>query len=170
VQTGYHSHGVPLETYQLTKADHRAQKEMEDTCQWAREQAAKAPRWSDEKWRSINAILGRSAPTPAHLLMRWRVRLYCGHIVQLTRQIENKNPFGLCFTDHRCPHHQNRQQVIVAYEPLGPLGPPPADAAGASPTPRRETSSQKLKRLEAENAELRAEIERRTSTSEQPED
>lgn len=167
MQDGYHAHGVPLEAYQLTKADHRAQSEKERSWQWAREQAAKAPPWSDETWRSINALVRGREPIPAHMLMRWRVRLYCGHIVELTRSIEDKNPFGLCFTDHRCPRHDNREQVIVAYEPLGRLAPP--DASAAPRATRRETSAQRIKRLEAENVELRAEVERLSAASDRPE-
>ena len=83
----YKSHGEPLETYELTRRDHHAQKQAENihahvekmAAEWRAEEAAdpdlRRSRQNnvDRAWKMINA-----SPTPDYQIMRWRVRLYCG--------------------------------------------------------------------------------------------
>lgn len=56
--------------------------------------------------------------------MRWRVRLYCGHVqeVMLVRS-KNRPP-----NKERCTECGKEPSVIVAFEPLGPME-EPASAA-----------------------------------------
>lgn len=115
----YFSHGVPLESYQLTKADHRGQAELERMMGWIRVQLEKAPPISEAGWRRLQELLG--APVPAHRWMRWRVRLFCGHITDVRHLVENQSPFDGRREHGKCSACDDRDQLIVAYEPIGPL-------------------------------------------------
>lgn len=115
VAVEYLSHGLPLDEYVLTKADERRQRESEACWEWAREQAAKAPRWSKEKWEKMNALLSAGSDVPREV-MRWRVRLYCGHLAEVTRNVGAQRPTGY---DERCPECGFARATIVAYEPVG---------------------------------------------------
>ncbi|MGW7007645.1 hypothetical protein ACWGCW_33785 [Streptomyces sp. NPDC054933] len=117
----YLSHGLPLDEYVLTKADERRQRESEACWEWAREQAAKAPRWSQEKWEEMNALLSAGSDVPREV-MRWRVRLYCGHLAEVTRNVGAQRPTGY---DERCPECGFDRATIVAYEPVGREVQPP---------------------------------------------
>lgn len=108
--------GVPLEEYQLTRADHRRQEEAVAMADWVQRQVAKAPRWSDEKVKAIQELLG--PPTHHSEFARWRVRLYCGHIREERRSRSQERPDG-GVTDHeRCGECGLDPSVIVASEPL----------------------------------------------------
>lgn len=48
--------------------------------------------------------------------MRWRVRLYCGHLAEVTRNVEAQRPTGY---EERCPECGFDRATIVAYEPIG---------------------------------------------------
>lgn len=93
-----------------------------------------------------------SQPTLDWQIMRWHVRLFCGHIVEARRHYEMERP-----TDHGCSSEHCSEcgmdpAVIVAYEPLG-LAAEPATAP-AAPRPRARSSWSKAE-LQAENARLR---------------
>lgn len=47
------------------------------------------PPLSPAKVEEIVRILGRHRPIPPHGLMRWRVRLYCGHVVEKRSHFKN---------------------------------------------------------------------------------
>ena len=81
--TEYRSHGVPLEGYQVTKRDQRAQRDLEEMRKWVKIQVAKMPPWSDKKFAEMTQLLKLDGPPPPRA--RWRVRLFCGHIVEVTR-------------------------------------------------------------------------------------
>ncbi|REK90821.1 hypothetical protein DY245_08235 [Streptomyces inhibens] len=79
----YESLGLPLGEYQLSRADHRRQREAEDIAAWVEHHLAKAPRWSEEKIREMLELFELSAVPPSWEYMRRRVRLYCGHIQEV---------------------------------------------------------------------------------------
>ncbi|MEV0410145.1 hypothetical protein AB0I68_04850 [Streptomyces sp. NPDC050448] len=90
----YKSHGVPLEDYQLTRRDHRWQRELEGICDLARRQVDEhlaeiraKPEMAERQRENLEEVckLMLSFKTPEHMIMRWRVRLYCGHIVETSR-------------------------------------------------------------------------------------
>jgi hypothetical protein len=156
----YESYGQPLESYELTRADHRAQREHEETTKCARQWAANSPAWSDEQWKAISALLSHSrdsyVPPPQ---MRWRVRPYCGHTTEIVCDATRSRPYPPYqqgYRDERCRECDGREQIIVAFEPVGPT-PQPRNTTrpntGKTPTRRKAD-------LEAENAALRAEVER----------
>ncbi|MFG2476592.1 hypothetical protein [Streptomyces fagopyri] len=108
--------GVPLEEYQLTRADHRRQEEAVAIMEWVRRQVANAPRWSDEKFRAMQELLG--PPSRPSEFVRWRVRLYCGHMHEVRRSRSQERPDG-GITDHeRCTECGLDPSVILAFEPL----------------------------------------------------
>lgn len=84
--------------------------------------------------------------------MRWRVRLFCGHVHETTRPASELEPFNSC-TSGVCPECA-MEAAVVACAPLGPLGERPAPEAEAEAS----AAKQKAKRiavLEAELAQLR---------------
>jgi hypothetical protein len=114
----YRSHGVPLEAYRLTGADHRAQRDLEEMWKSLKIQVAKFPtRISDAKARRLASLLGRDGPAPRDV--RWRVRLYCGHIIEVTRNAGDAAPNESVCRFERCASCAEREQMIVAYEPMG---------------------------------------------------
>ena len=165
----YQSHGEPLETYELTRRDHQAQKESESihahveklAAQWQAEEAADPDlrrarqKNIDRAWEIINA-----AQTPDYLIMRWRVRLYCGHIEETSRHSEVEEPRKHGASSMRCPVCGLDPAAIVAYTPIGRKGPPPgisrAQASRAN-RPTRQQLEKRVAQLEAELAELKRE-------------
>lgn len=159
MEAEYLRHGVPLTDYQLTRADHRRQHEAVQDHEWAQRHAVQAPRWSDEHWEQMCQLLG--PPTPAWELQRWRLRLYCGHITEATRNRKSPRPDGRSCDKERCPECGLDPAVIVAFEPLGPIASPSPDKH--SPKPGRATRKPPADRrskaeLVAENEALRAEL------------
>ncbi len=162
--TDYRSHGAPFEHYELTRQDHRRQKDCEAARKWATEQLAK---WHAEEQANPSLrgqtdaartraleMMAAWGPTPDHDLMRWQVRLYCGHITETIRHRENAEPtmHGSC--SERCPACGLNPAFIVAYEPIGLK----ADVAPPTPMPAPRAARPSRKQLEARIAELEAEL------------
>lgn len=83
---------------------------------WLQRQLAKAPRWSDEKFKAIQELLG-PPPRPSEFV-RWRVRLYCGHMREVRRSQSQERPDGGITGHERCTECGLDPSVIVAFEPL----------------------------------------------------
>ncbi|MFD8512246.1 hypothetical protein ACFV27_14275 [Streptomyces antimycoticus] len=154
----YESHGCPLENYQLTRGDHRQQEQSENIRRWA--EKVLAEKEAEERADPVLAAgrraaadraldMLRSFQTPEREIMRWRVRLYCGHIVETRRHRENGKPTLHGSSSMQCPECGKDPSVIVAFEPIGLAGDPLAP-----PTP---VTSLRPKRL------TRAELERRVA-------
>jgi len=94
-----------------------------------------------------------SVPTPPSQMMRWRVRLYCGHIVETRRHCSMEQPTMHGSSSMVCTECGKKPAHIVAYEPLGFLDQRPVPPAPAAP-PRRPTRAQ----LERRIAELEAQL------------
>ncbi len=153
-----------MEKYELTRRDHRRQKDCEAAREWAKEQLAK---WHIEE-QADPSLRGRTeaartrvlkmmavwGPTLDHDLMRWRIRLYCGHITETTRHRETAEPTMHGSSAHPCAACGLDPALIVAYEPIG-LKAEPAPPA-PPPVPRAVRPSRK--QLEARIAELEAEL------------
>ena len=157
----------PLETYELTRQDHRDQKTSQDIAEHARKAVAKlhAEEAADPHLRQRRQEAVRRAwtlltanRTPDHEIMRWRVRLYCGHIVETTRHFEAESPTMHGSSSMPCPDCGLNPARIVAYEPIGLLASPSeraTDAAEPSP-PNRLTRQQLERRIEELEAKLKA--------------
>lgn len=165
----YESYGCPLESYQLTRADHRQQKQWEDIRFWVEKRAAEeeAEERADPELAAgrravaVEALeMLRSFKTPEHDIMRWRVRLYCGHIVETQRHRENAKPILHGSSSMKCPECGKDPSGIVAFEPIGLVGQPPfSPKAAASRSPKRPTRAELERRvaaLERENELLRS--------------
>ncbi|MEU9127486.1 hypothetical protein AB0D08_05100 [Kitasatospora sp. NPDC048540] len=162
-------HGVPLEAYELTRRDHASQKTSDQIRNAVNKQAEErqAKEAADpELGRQRNAHRAkalemiRSFKNPDHQIMRWRVRLYCGHIVETKRHCSIANPTMHGSSSMRCPDCCKDPSVIVAYEPLGPVAEPPNARKPPAQAPKsnrltRTQLEQRIAALEAENARLK---------------
>jgi hypothetical protein len=157
--SAYERLGDPDEHRELTKAEHRSQAQLERICAHAKVVADDFPPLTDEQIVKVRLIL--SEPTHPTTLMRWRLRLYCGHITERTAHasyLTSQQAFGLGTDCPQCP----QEQAIIAAEPLGLASDtqPPAQRAPEQPSarPKRPTRAQledRIAQLEAENAALR---------------
>jgi hypothetical protein len=149
----YERLGTPLEDYELTRRDHQRQRSLQEIREYARRAAAKMPPLPDDVLEKVGTLL--SQPTPDSQIMRWRLRLFCGHISQARRHCTMTRPTDHGCSPQRCPKCGMDPAAIVAYEPLGLAAvPTPAPAA---PRPRARSSLSKAE-LQAENARLREEL------------
>ncbi|WP_156623908.1 hypothetical protein [Mycobacterium sp. 852002-40037_SCH5390672] len=152
------SKGIPLESYELTREDHRRQKQCEDTHE-AVERMFKEnppPPLSDHQTARLRELL---QPQPDYEIMRWRVRLYCGHVVETSRHCENDKPTNHGSVSMRCPQCAMDPAHIVAYEPIGLRG-EPSQPVKQPKQPSKATLQRRLKKLEAEAEELRQQLRR----------
>lgn len=101
-----------------------------------------------------------SCPTPERDIMRWRVRLYCGHIVETRRHREKGKPTLHGSSSMKCPECGKDPSGIVAFEPIGLAGQAPSPPKpAASPPPKKPTRAELERRvaaLERENERLRS--------------
>ncbi len=154
----YRSKGVPLEDYELTREDHRHQKQSEGTRE-AVERMFKQnppPPLSNHQNARLRELL---RPQADYEVMRWRVRLYCGHAVETSRHRENDKPTNHGSVSMCCPHCGMDPAAIVAYEPIGLRGEPPQPITQAK-QPSKAILQRRLKKLEAEADELRQQLRR----------
>jgi hypothetical protein len=153
-QTAYASHGVPLETYQVTRHDRAQQHVAEEISDAVKRQEARwrADEEADPELRARRAKTVQRAleilafPTPDRDIMTWRVRLYCGHIVETRRHYTIREPRMHGSSSQRCPECGKDPAYIVAYEPLGNHAGP---AAGPH-APRLESRKPSRAQLERE--------------------
>lgn len=170
VEVEYESHGGPLEDYQLTRSDHRRQKQHEvgsrsierqveednAKCRADPERAERRRVCFENAWKLL-----QSFKTPDHEIMRWRVRLYCGHIAETRRHSEVTTLTRHSPTSMTCPECGKDPAEIVAFEPIGLVGePPPSPEPVPAPVtpPKKPTRAQLERRvaaLEEENQRLR---------------
>lgn len=99
-------------------------------------------------------------PTPDHQLMRWRLRLFCGHVVERTAHVESKTPHAAFMSGCVCPECGLDPATIVAARPLGTAASPPEPPTPPKPTPARmRTLERQLASAQADVARLQAEIQ-----------
>lgn len=63
-----------------------------------------------------------SNPPPDHMLMRWRLRLFCGHVVEETAHADHKDVARAFGGTRCCSECAQDPVVIVAARPLGLKG------------------------------------------------
>ncbi|MFE9404390.1 hypothetical protein ACFYNY_21905 [Streptomyces sp. NPDC006530] len=164
----YESLGVPLADYQLTRNDHQQQEQAEDIARWVKKVLAEKeaeeradPVLAEGRRRASKRALDMllKHKTPEHEIMRWRVRLYCGHIVETQRHRENGKPTLHGSSSERCPECGREPSVIVAFEPIGLAGGlSTVSRTGPTVAPKKLTRAQLERRvaaLEKENQRLR---------------
>lgn len=164
------SHGVPLEEYVNTRRDVKWQKDHDDIVEGVKRigEEERRQRREEEKrtgvpWTPSPALIKAakmfwSYRADDHDLMRWRVRLFCGHIAEAIRHITYPRPTDAGTSAKHCPECGMRDRVIVAYEPIEPKAPRPNLAPPPPPkAPTRADLQRKIKELEAEVRKLKAE-------------
>ncbi|WP_280198210.1 hypothetical protein [Nocardia cyriacigeorgica] len=114
------------------------------------------PPLSPQRIASIGRILGK--PTPPNELMRWRLRLFCGHIVEMRAHYTHKTLHSAFTGSVKCSECGADPATIVDGEAIGLAGEPPPSVAPASANPKR-TRRTKAE-LEARIRDLEAEVER----------
>lgn len=161
--SAYEHRGDPDAGVSLTAADHRRQRDYEVLVE-AVERSLKehpAPPPSEEMRARLQAILA-STVGREHELMRWRMRLYCGHLVERTAHGSHLTLHAAFMNHTTCPTCRS-ELTIVAAKPLGYTAespapaPPPVRKAQVRPKrPTRTELDQRIAELERENAQLRA--------------
>jgi hypothetical protein len=157
----------PIEGYELipdagdgwqpSKREIRRQREAEDIRRHARELAAKAPPMSDETRARVAALLSRR--TPKHELMRWRLRLFCGHVVTRTAHHGHTTVHGAFTGSTRCTECGLDPATIVAAEAIGLVEERPGVKPVARSTDECAGLERAIVRHERELARLRAELD-----------
>ncbi|GAB2833079.1 hypothetical protein GCM10027073_72080 [Streptomyces chlorus] len=102
----------------------------------------------------------QSFKTQDHEIMRWRVRLYCGHTIETEAHYTYTDPVSAGAYSKRCPECGEDRQTIVAFEPIGLRAEPPEPTEPTPPPPPKKPTRAELERrvraLEEENERLRA--------------
>jgi hypothetical protein len=167
----YRSSGVPLEEYELTRGDHRRQKQSEEISESVRRQVeednAKCradPARAERRRQAFENVakLMQSFKKADHEIMRWRVRLYCGHIIETEAHYTYTDPLSAGAYGRRCSECGEDRQTIVAFEPIGLRGEPPEPTESTPPPPPKKPTradlERRVKTLEKENERLRAKL------------
>lgn len=94
-------------------------------------------------------------PTPGHQLMRWQLRLFCGHVIERTAHREHTT-VARAFISSPCPECGRDPATIVAARPVGMVGEPPA--ASSTRTSRRQQAERELARARRDVARLEREL------------
>lgn len=96
--------------------------------------------------------IARWPRTPDHMLMRWRLRLFCGHVVERTAHREYTTVERAFTVSPRCPECGLDPASIVAARPLGLVSepPPPPDPTAE----QRAKAERDLERARREVARL----------------
>lgn len=121
--------GDPDVEVTLDRRARRRQEQAEAIREHARHAAAEAPPISAETAERIAGLL--SAKTPPHQLMRWRLQLFCGHVVERRAHIEHRSVHAAFTAGLACKHCGLDPATIVAARPLGPGEPSPAQPGPA---------------------------------------
>lgn len=170
----YRSSGVPLEEYELTRGDHRRQKQSEEISPSIRQQVdednAKCradPARAERRRQAFENVakLMQSFKKQDHEIMRWRVRLYCGHIIETAAHYTYTDPIDAGAYSKRCAECGKDRLTIVAYEPMGLRAEPPETTEPTEPSPppppkkpTRAELERRVKALEKETERLRAKL------------
>jgi hypothetical protein len=121
----YEHRGDPDGENPPTSAQRRNQGQAEATRQLVQEAVAAAPAISTDAAGLLAAIFART--TPPIDLMRWRLHLYCGHVVDRAAHREHRT-IDSAFALTSCPECGLNPATILAGRPLGLVEQSPQDA------------------------------------------
>lgn len=114
-----------------------------------------SPPLSPAQVEDLGRLLNR-APTPDHQLMRWRLRFFCGHVVEKRSHISHKAVHSAFMGSSSCAECGLDPATIIDAEPLGPVAQTPKPATAAAPRkPTRAQLEARVHELESELARLR---------------
>lgn len=137
--------------YVLTRKDARNLAAFQRMKEYVRQVVADAPPMSPETWERVEAVF--SAPTPPTSLMRWKVKLSCGHINEAIRHISFSQPTMAGSSSGQCTTC-NEEGLIVAYEPIGPVA---EFSKQPVPVPDAQKLDRRIAKLQAELESLQQE-------------
>lgn len=168
--TEYERRGNLETPFELTKKHQRAQEESERIREHAHRFAQQAPPLKPEQVAELSRLLGHR--TPRHELMRWRLRLYCGHVVEKTSHYTHKTLHSAFTGSTRCPECELDPATIVDGEAICLAGECPAPLKPVTPTQsRRPTKADletRVQELEEEVDQLRRELDSRDAGTRSP--
>ncbi|XVX21457.1 hypothetical protein ACQP1U_06190 [Actinomycetota bacterium] len=119
--------------FELTRQHEKAQRDAENLQAAARRAVEGAPPLTLEQRERISQLLG--TPTPPRQLMTWRLRLYCGHVVERTAHYTHKTLHNAFTGSTSCPECGLAPATVVDAEAVGLAPQTPAAAAARQPTP-----------------------------------
>jgi hypothetical protein len=155
----YERIGDPNLPYEPTRRDQRRQRQAEEIREAARRQVAGMPPPSPAAVARVAALLKsfRDSPPQPWQLMRWRLRLFCGHLVECTAHYTHKTVHAAFSALRGCPQCGRDPIVIVAAEPLGLAGQPPGRRMRSQKErPTRAQLERRVAELEVELSRLQA--------------
>lgn len=113
----------------------------------------------------VLTMIGQAPKTPDHQLVRWRLRLYCGHVVERSAHRDQRT-VASAFTASRCGKCGLDPATIVAARASGLVGDVPKPKS-PEPTPSHtKTLRRQLARAETDVERLRAELGAASATDE----
>lgn len=118
------------------------------------------PPLSPGKALELARMLGSMASKQPHELMRWRLRLYCGHVVERTAHYTHKNMHSAFTGTTSCRECGLDPATIVDGQAMGLAGEVPGVPKARTPTDRRQPAKRTRVELEARVLELEAELEK----------
>ena len=153
----YERLGTPLEDHELMRQDHQRQRSLQEIREYARREAAKMPPLPDDVLEKVATLL--SQPTPDSQIMHWRLRLFCGHIIQARRHCTMTRP-----TDHGCSspalsrvrHGPRRDRRVRAGRPRRRANPRACSAKAPCPVVFVESGAASRERSTSRGAQTRA--------------
>ncbi|WP_370945389.1 hypothetical protein AB5J62_40850 [Amycolatopsis sp. cg5] len=152
----YRHLGDPLAAHELTCADHRRQADHVALAEHARTTVATFPPLTNDQINRLAATLHRIERQPRSNLMRWRLRLYCGHTIERTAHREHTTIYDAFAGECVCPTCGLHPSIIIAATPLGLAAPE------QPPTTDTDALERELARLEKRISALDRERQRLT--------
>jgi hypothetical protein len=118
-----------------------------------------SPPFSPKQKEALGRLLG--FPTPPHDRMRWRLRLYCGHVIEKTAHHTHKTLHAAFTGSTSCTECGLDPAVVIDGEAIGLLAERPGATKAAAPAPQSTRSGKPTKAaLGARVRELEEELER----------
>ena len=160
----YEHVGDPVAPYELTRADHRRQKQAIEIVEYVHDMLERKPP-PPLTSRHINALRQLlSVPTSLTELMQWRLRLYCGHVAERTAHYTHRTVQAAFTGSVTCSTCGLDPATIVAAQPLRRLQEPKTRTVTPQVPDKRTPTLRDYKRqvseLEAENRQLRLQLRR----------
>lgn len=118
----YHLTGDLSAPFSRTKKIERAQEQAQKLHDYVQEVVAKAPSIPPDAREQIAALLRPYAKAPKPTQMRWRLRRYCGDVVEESADEKYLDPDEAFKHSEQCPACGRKPSVIVDAEPVGPAG------------------------------------------------
>ncbi len=118
----YQRKGDLVSPFNRTKKVERAQEQAQKFHDYVEEIVAKAPPIPRDAREQIAALLRPYGNEPKPAQMRWRLRRYCGDMVEETADEKYLDPDEALKHSEQCPACGRKPSVIVDAEPIGLAG------------------------------------------------